>query len=548
MTATPLRPVLAAAAAAFALALAPPATAQTETAAPAIVLEIADAQAWRSRLGPTNVGALLDSEPGRALWTPLWEQALAAVTGPLGRDGEQLVEALLAFDGTLRMGATLDERGPSLAVVLEANDANDLAALAAKITTAQRYLLRGDARSVELGNGTWAVHRAGQGLSVSEPRVDEAQLTLLVAPEASLGTAASTAAALAATPHRTTGPDPQAPALHLHLDFARVLPFTELGHEKQLAERAGLHALGALDIALAARGPRLATLVDLEFTAPLTGLVKGLMPTASEPLRFVGAPPAGATVWKVGRIDDEALVDGAIRLASNWVDGQRFAEDLLGSDYEDRLLAPFTGEFMFANLSPEADGAQGTEPDRWVWALRAEKAASSLADGLEAMYRSSSWIRHWTGDEPREIEGVTVRRFAQGSSAFWLAHRGSTLVLADDDFDEREVTAQVTSLEAAAVASADSLALAPSHRPIARNLPPGLTGAATLDIETAFEGLSDVLFLVLPDAGGFQGFYGGSLDDDALAALRELLEHHALTRMQTGTGREDSTWRWRLFW
>ena len=104
--------------------------------APQVLVETVGPDGWRTRLGPTNLGVLLASAEGRALWEPAAAPLLGMWTSIAGgpqayRDAS---ERLFGFSGVVRVAWSMNQRGnASFAVLVDSDRRTDLEAITADL-------------------------------------------------------------------------------------------------------------------------------------------------------------------------------------------------------------------------------------------------------------------------------------------------------------------------------------------------------------------------------------------------------------------------------
>ena len=168
-----------------------PTVATTVPAAPHFLLDTVGPDGWRTRLGPTNLGSLLASEQGKALWQPSVLPLLGQAKAMLGGDetGAAAEERLLGHRGRIRIGVWLDLEARSagdaiaMATLIEGDGRTDLASLANDLRTLFAMAIRGDEGKLELGGALRDVRRE-DGDAFVLPFVDGNHVLLAVGPEA----------------------------------------------------------------------------------------------------------------------------------------------------------------------------------------------------------------------------------------------------------------------------------------------------------------------------------------------------------------------------
>ena len=97
-------------------ALAAQTSAGSGSSGPHILIDTVGPEGWRTRLGPTNLGSMLESERGRQLWQPMvvpmlthWERQLGDKT-----TYDAARACLLGYSGRVRAGIWLEGGGGDL--------------------------------------------------------------------------------------------------------------------------------------------------------------------------------------------------------------------------------------------------------------------------------------------------------------------------------------------------------------------------------------------------------------------------------------------------
>ncbi|MBM3962263.1 MAG: hypothetical protein FJ306_10240, partial [Planctomycetes bacterium] len=123
-------------------AAAPTAPAATDAvAAPDLRITTLGPQGWRIRLGPTNVGLLLDSDAGRAVWGDYAKAMATAVGKVFATETDWLAaqQRFLDYDGTIHVAAWFDGNGGASSglraawLVAEGDGHTDMTKLAADL-------------------------------------------------------------------------------------------------------------------------------------------------------------------------------------------------------------------------------------------------------------------------------------------------------------------------------------------------------------------------------------------------------------------------------
>ncbi|MBX3462846.1 MAG: hypothetical protein KF830_06720 [Planctomycetes bacterium] len=540
----------------FALLL-PALAAQTTTTPPHLRLVTVGPDGWRARFAPTNLGSLLESAAGRALWEPkalpwlgAWQQRLggAAAFAPVR-------ERCLGYGGRLELHVWL-ERGQwggsdlrAATLVLEGDGRTDLDALAADL----RGLLDeapGTWSKVEVGGESIEVREDGEFV-LTAPRPGPNHLLLVAARREALATELAQARAAVGT-LAGKPPAPAAPALQFEVALPAWFelqrgPDAAAG-EAEAWQALGVDCLGTASLSLSTAGPHVRGELAQGFREPPRGLFAALCPPAGAPTLQRLVPP-GRSTWKAGVFDFVALHDVVTTaLASRHADTAEIRADLrerLGVDLRDDLLAHLGTEVLFVGGEGFADFDR---LDRMPWALAVRlrdrgafepNLGKALAKARPMLSRAAT-VEHGP---------AKLHRYGAFGYDLWFAVDDGLFVLAGGDDAEARLTALFDAARkpAAGPADADAGSLPAPFAALQRHLPPGLTGLAEGDLDS-LAAMPAGLWLELVDDMVPWSLRGDGGEADDPAALRALLAAHGLDVVRTATGFRDGTWRWRLFW
>lgn len=528
---------------------------------PHILIDTVGPDGWRMRLGPTNVGSLLESEKGRELWEPhlepffgLWQQ-LAGDAGAYAASRTRL----LGYGGRVRVALWLDPTTPRhskapatcIAVVLDSDGRSDLGAIAKDLRATLYQAIPGEWADIEI-DGTQITVRKNDDMSVTAPMLDGDQV-IIAASDDDLAVALRRARALAAS--ATEKIKPNSPALRVRFDFGAILAATmdqENEKDRAMMKASGLDTIGTGTVTLSTAGPRLQLEYTQSFTDDDRGLFGALLPaTASIPSLLLAAPDSGT--WTVGHFDClklyESVLD-ALVAGDMTADGDPRDEikEELGIDPAKDLLAHMTDDVLFC-LAEVDDFDEPFDRVSWTLAFRL-KDEDAFRKGLFALIPKA---KPFLQREAKETHGdVDVYRYGNMLGYdIWLAVGRSVFVLAGGrNAEDRMVEMLDRCVDLPAELPADRQ-LPKGFESLTRYLPPGCHGYSVGDARNVvslptglwYEMLG--IFTPLPNMGV-------TLDPDEDAERREaldaLLKEHRLDIARSATGYSNRTWRWRLYW
>jgi hypothetical protein len=490
-----------------------PAQDAAEPAPPQVVLETVGPDGWRARLGPTNLGALLASEGGRALWQPAVEPVLgmwAAIAG--GPDAyRETSERLLGYGGSVRFAWRRSSDGMvSFAVVLDGDGRTDPAALAADLR-----------RLVEVAApGEW-----------TKKVVDAMGLR----------------AWLAARPATLATPKPGSPAARVKVDLAQMIDVgAGVGAgERELLEAFGLDALRNLTLTVRAAGPHVQLGADVEVAGAPRGFVRAFMPPSQGISGLAALLPKTTAATKVGRFDPLALVNAVLDLADAQIrSGREDAAEFFGVDLADDLFSHATDELLVIG-EPLQDFERIREAT-WGLAWRLKDDVKFRAGFLAVTKKLKGFL---SPSETVDVDGVELRRYGNllGYDVWMAVGNGLWVITAGRDAEE-EATAL---LQKAAGDQWQPIATPPSgFDGLGRHLPAGCNGFARADLASIASMPIDWWLEAIPDLlpRELRPEVDEELADQEREAILALLVENRLSDLRTATGWSDGTWRWRLFW
>lgn len=551
--------------------VAPAATTASAVDAPHMRITTLGPQGWRIRLGPTNVGLLLDSEAGRALWGDYATAMSAAVGGLFEVEADWLAaqRSFLDYDGTIHIAAWFDDDAArdglrAAWLVAEADGHTDMQKLATALHVLQDQT-PGEWDEATVGETRMRV-RKGPFSSMSEARVVDGHLVLAVTraetePLAALHRAAGAVLANAPTraPHRQADRRALAEAAQkppLVVEFAPAAMLTSMGMSKDdtaVWSLSGAEGLRDVALTLTSAGPHIVMEAAASFADAPTGLFRVLTaPRATLP-KLVRALPAGAPTFRLGHFDFAAMWDFfvGVMAAERETTTEAMAKELatdLGVDLGDgffRLL----GDEVLMTTKPVDDPDR---PAKATWAVTiAVKDGARFAPALQALIDALK--PNITRLETETIGGVACSRYGNILNyPLWLGAGARGFYLAGGSEAEDELAALIAAVETAPADAATPTAIDAAFDGLRRALPAGMSGASRYDLQHGSV-VYDALF------AGFGGmllgnpfFDGAEFDPEAAAAAKEAwlerLRANNLATVRTATGYANATWRFRLYW
>lgn len=531
-----------------------PTVATTVPATPHFLLDTVGPDGWRTRLGPTNLGSLLASEQGKALWQPSVLPLLGQAKAMLGGDenGAAMEQRLLGHQGRIRIGVWLDlearRSGDALAMVtlIEGDGRTDIASLANDLSSLLTMAIRGEEGTLELGGAQRAVRR-DDGDTFVLPFVDGKHVVLAAGPEAMVPGVFAAMQKLGAD---ATGkpPLPNTPALRVQLDLATLVANSiakEGARDAAMMKSLGLPSLGQLAMSIAAAGPHVQFELAQQFTSDERGLFAALLPATAGVPTAHGLVPAGAASWKVGRFDFHGLYRAAIAALAGMQEQTtgEMTEELrkdCGIDPDTELLAHATDEVVFWHGPlDEIDRIERTD---WTLAVGLRDRDAFLK-GLTTLLKHANPLL--SRAETVTVDGVELHRYGSFGYDVWLAVGSKNFVMAGGNGAQANVEALLRAAKADATEAPAAKVLAD----LQRHLPPGcnsharveLGGIAALPLQWWLLGLREFVPVVPP--AGEEGD-----DDESRQRRRDLLKAHQLDVVRSATGYAERTWRWRLWW
>jgi hypothetical protein len=536
-------------------------TAATTNTAPHVLIESVGPDGWRQRFAPTNLGSLLDSQAGRALWEPDLTPMLGMWQHLVGDQAkfEPARDRLLGYGGRMRLAVWLGEGDLghrdvfAVALVLEGDGRTDLSALAGDLAQLQREL-DGEWAETDVGGSKLRVLTHGSD-AMTAPITGEHEVLCVMASQERLAATLANARALAAG---GTGkpPAPNTPALRIEVALPALVAMAQatrggLGGGEQWAtmKALGVECLGPLVLTLATAGPHVQFEAAQAFPAGPNGLFAAFFPPAvTVPALQHLLPKDGS--WKIGRFDLTALYAAVEQVAAaNDVDLDEMRKEMhdeMGIDLRDDLLAHVGDEVLFLG-SPLHDVDRLAET-AWSLAFRL-RDRGAFEKGLDTA------LAHSKPALSREatIEDGDAKLHRYGNMFgydLWFAVGGNLFAIAGgSDAEERLKSLFHAEKAATPAAATDAPVLPKTLASLGRHLPAGLNGIASGDLDSLAVIPTSWWLGMLHEVVPFLGAGDDTEPDPEQAEqVRELLRKHQLDVLRTATGYADHTWRWRVFW
>lgn len=536
-------------------ATAPAPTTTAAIGAPHLLLDTVGPDGWRMRLGPTNLGALLASEQGKAVWQPHVLPMLGQANQLLGGidTGEAAMQHLLGHQGRVRIGVWFDLEArwlgdaAAVAVLIEGDGKTDLARLAGDLRGVLEKALPGEPSSLELGGAARELRTQGDDALVL-PFVDGANVLLVIGQQSLVPSVFAAAKQLGAD---ATGkpPKPNTPALRLQVDLAALLPAWKRqagSRDAQMMEALGVDSLGTLSFEIAAAGPHVQFELAQQFTRDDRELFAALLPGTPGVPDDRALVPQGAGSWKLGHFDFQGLYQNVLRaIAAQEAGGEEELSgrlrDELGLDVDQDLLAHTTDAVLFAHEPIEE--LERPNDLSWVFGLGLRDEAAFTAGLTKVLTKAKGFLNH---AETTTVDGVETQRygFAFGYD-LWLCVTGKHLLLSGgrNGAELLAKTIAATRRPADAPAPVDQLA------DLRRHLPAGCNGHARVELG-GFFGLPLDWWIGPWSLLGFGRMPAdGPADDEAAQeSRRAMLKENHLDVLRTATGYAERTFRWRIWW
>ena len=484
--------------------------------------------AWRSRIGPTNLGTMLATQGAEAIWRGYVDAIDRVVRHAHGAEQTFVTERqrLLDYGGEVHLVVWLEQAEDALqlprwsaALIVEPDGSTDLGAMAA---ACRAWLER-----VEVAAATrWLA------LKLSPPRLHGGRLVAVLATAQDLDTATARAQQFECQ----------------RLDEARVLrinvdPQAALGLLRDRAsERDFVAALlgpatQSATLTIGHVGPRVAVDFALAFGKGDGGIVRGLLPVRPGVVDLDALVPEGtathyawaidfAEVWRAGT----AAVATARELEPQQL--RKRLRGFYGSDF-DKTVWPHLGrEVMLLWLSAEAAEHDGVTPFANACLVAPVRDEQALIEAVSAV------LKH-RGERYRiDEEGVLSHRLLGGSLRIGL---GVACVALGDRSDAHCESVLQRAAESKRVRKGSS------ERPV--GAPDGWNGRGRIDVTTLFaRDLYGQLRWLLFAFGGMRHL--PSLHEVQSEGQRwlPLLQRHSLDAATTLGGSTAERWQLRILW
>lgn len=532
--------------------------------APHLRLTALGPQGWRVKLGPTNLGTLLDGDAARALWGPYVGDFGEQVATALDDRAEAARQRFFDYQGAIHVDIWFADFASgdgmrALSLIAEGDGQTDMTQLAADLAQLQKVapgewvdaLVAGERMRTSTKNGA----------TMCEARVVNGCLVAAITRSATepLDALYAAAAARAAQPAADRTAAAKRPPLVVEaappLVFARLLGVRAV--DEELLDRLGLDGVQGVTTTVSAAGPSVQIEAAVRFAGAPMGLMAALMPTRAALPRLARALPAAAPTFRLGHFGFRAMWDALVDVATadERQSPAEFTAEVkadvgvdLGADFFHLL-----GDEVLVTTQPVDDPGR---PAKATWAMAIalddgpafQRSLAALVEGLKP---------HLTRQETATIAGVACNRYGNVLAySLWLGASGRAFYLAGGSDAEGELAQLVAAVEApmatAAATPASTPALDAALVGLQRALPAGHSGAARYDLLHGSL-VYDALFL------GFGGMLLGNLlgsgrdvDQEAIAEAKEAwlerLRAHDLATVRTATGFADGTWRFRLYW
>ena len=512
----------------------------TATIAPLFTLELRGPATMVNQLRPTNLGTMLSSAKGEALW----RDAVAGFTSEwqkLHGDDATFAAArnrVLAYAGRVRVAAWVapaaDARRvepESVAAIFDADGKTDLAALGKDIA---RWIGRGKQGKVEDGKlGELAVQLVQDELGTfATGLLPDGRLLVVGSEKPDAATAAVARCQAAFLPNQAAKPSD--PLIVLRIDLQQAVA-GQMRRDREMAPL-GFGSLRQFEMLLQPRGPRVQVEMNVGFVGP-RGMFAAFFPEhAGIPALFGWAPQSSLAV-KVGRFDLQPLWDAAMAMLKEMnrdgEDASERAREFFGVDVAKDLLPHITDEILLC-WDPGKPTAQ-RHPDIPVLAVMRLKDAKAATKALSTMLDK-------VGIGSVEVDGVW--RTKDNGFGRWvdLAVRGDQLLVSFDDGDRSAADGFLAHQPTAAELPA-------AVKELEKAMPPGCNGAGIVDVHTALRDHVGLFFDIVGDlAFGLPPLPDNATTREALVALAPALAEHHLDRVITLSGTKDGRWVFRVLW
>ncbi len=537
-------------------------TAATTAAAPHVLIESVGPDGWRMRFAPTNLGSLLDSQEGRALWQPNLMPVLGMWQHLVGDEAAfaPVQKRMLGYGGRIRLAVWLGEgdlgnQGVfSAALVLEGDGHTDLQALAADVQHLQQQM-EGDWAEADVGGSKLRLLTHGSD-TMTAPIVGEHHVLLAMASKDELAATLANARALAAD---ATGkpPAPNTPAMRVEVALPALVGLARTQGEAKpdsdewpTMKALGVECLGNSVLTLTTAGPHLQLELVQSFLSAPRGLFAAFFPETATVPALLQLLPKDRSSWRIGRFDLQALLAAIEQVAAaNDVDLDDLHKNMreeMGIDLSADLLAHMTDEVVLLG-SPLRD-VDRLQETGWALAFRLrDRAAFEKSLDIALAHAKPMLSREAT------IEDGDTKLHRYGNMFgydLWFAVGADLFVVAGGSEAEDRLKSLFQAEKGATPASeTGELVLPKGLASLQRYLPPGLNGIASGDLDSLAAIPAAWWLGMLREVAPFvESPASGEPDPDQAQQMRDLLAKHQLDTLRTASGHAERTWRWRLFW
>ncbi len=518
---------------------------------PLLRLDAAGPAAFREAFLPTNLGDLLASEDGTALWRPLLtpiEHMWRQFDGSEGFDATR--DRVLDYAGRIRVlwmvePGTEDEDDHAYGVfALEADGATDLSALAGDLSRVVERIIPEQPVERTVGDHTLAMIGSGREF-VTMPLVVEGSVLAFFGESGSLEqTVPKCLQALAADTDRPTAP------ISFQVDLAQLKELAEVRSEPELVKAFGLESLRSLQAVVRANGPHVELGLEVAFGDGERGILGALFPDVDTLPQLLRRVPREATPWLTMPLRLDVLFDVVMDTAEEFGE-ENVRQDVrneLGLDLGTELFAHLSGEVMVLGDLWRARDPElfrdGEDPDLGACVAFSLRDAAAFGRGFDKLLAHLKGVVH--KHETRTVEGVEITRL--GSSVVGGMH----MAVGQDLFAMAFGDEGVTQLEALVTGSAQS----PDSRlpeaviRVQHHAPRGWNGLGLANLRALFGGQVTLVMEMLEDALPRQMGFEFSTDEtqERLDKVLPLLVRHELDHLVTMTGWDEGTWRLRTLW
>ena len=522
--------------------------------APHILMDTVGPDGWRMRLGPTNLGSMLESEKGRALWEPRTNVLMGRWQQMIGDEAYQAARArVLGYSGRVQVGVWIPAEGPNrkdpiVAMVFDGDGRTDLDALAIDLRTLPGPIEAGQWENVEFDGAKVALRRVGASTTNSPLREGD-HLLLAIGSREEFGTALGRARELAKT---TTGkaPLPNTPAFRVQIDFPAIVQLAAqntAGLERTIMKVLGVDSLGRGTFSVSTAGPRVMVELAQQFTSEERGLFGAFFPATAGVPTLLQAAPVGKGSWKVGHFDASAVymaVENAVLAEEGKTSAELRAKmkEEWGIDLLPDLLAHMTDDVMLTGSLLE----RNVEDATWSLTFRLRDEAAFH----KALFTLLPNMKPFVSREATEKHGdIEVHRYGNFISyETWLAVGNGVFTIAGGQDAEATIGGILNRCKSLPQDQA-AMAAPLGFETLKKFLPPGHNGLAVGDLDSVASLPTELWWDLLRELVPLPRLGGGEpATEEDQAAMQAMLREYRLDTMRSATGYADRRWSWRLFW